>query len=111
MKSNDFRIEPAIVERCVEELSGPGRLPNGGMFRAVYTPEMQRGNVDVSADYLSSMTNYLTPVVAVLLGEGRYLLLGRLRAADECLRGFARIGRARQDIEPFVFASEFEQLG
>lgn len=27
--------------------------------RAVYTPEMQRGNVDVSADYLSSMTNYL----------------------------------------------------
>lgn len=27
--------------------------------RDVYTPEMQKGNVDVSADYLSSMTNFL----------------------------------------------------
>ena len=27
--------------------------------RDVYTPEMQRGNVDVSADYLSSMTEFL----------------------------------------------------
>ena len=27
--------------------------------RDVYAPEMQRGNVDISADYLSSMTNYL----------------------------------------------------
>ncbi len=27
--------------------------------RAVYAPEMQKGNVDVSADYLSSMTEYL----------------------------------------------------
>ncbi|HEX2174085.1 MAG TPA: Zn-dependent hydrolase [Dehalococcoidia bacterium] len=35
----DFSIDPAVVERCVEELSTPGRLPTGGMFRAVYTPE------------------------------------------------------------------------
>ncbi|HEX4978050.1 MAG TPA: glycine betaine ABC transporter substrate-binding protein, partial [Nocardioides sp.] len=27
--------------------------------RAVYAPEMQRGNIDLSADYLASMTNYL----------------------------------------------------
>ena len=35
----DFAIDPALVEQCVEELSRPGRLPSGGMFRAVYTPE------------------------------------------------------------------------
>ena len=27
--------------------------------RDVYAPEMQKGNVDISADYLSSMTEYL----------------------------------------------------
>jgi osmoprotectant transport system substrate-binding protein len=31
--------------------------------RDVYTPEMQKGNVDISADYLSSMTEYLNAQV------------------------------------------------
>lgn len=35
----DFSVDPALVERCVETLSAPGRLPSGGMFRASFTPE------------------------------------------------------------------------
>ncbi|HEX2171972.1 MAG TPA: Zn-dependent hydrolase [Dehalococcoidia bacterium] len=35
----DFSVEPALVERCVEELSRPGRLPSGGLYRGVYTDE------------------------------------------------------------------------
>lgn len=65
----DFSIDPAEVARLVEELSRPGRLPSGGMYRGVYTPEWAEACEIVAGWYAAAGLTVRRDAVGNLFGR------------------------------------------
>lgn len=47
--ADDFAVDPALIERYVEELGRYGALPEGGLFRPVYSPAWVQAREQLAA--------------------------------------------------------------